>query len=151
MSGKFHERKLSERKLQESISSKNENSQRENSKIKTPRLQTPEGNYKTFAVKPVSITTRFVIKQQDPTIPKCLNYLVCVCFSKILLKQSIMLLSPPLKPKEIQLREKRCYEPGKHPPQRTGRDSNPQIRQLCCFIGNAPQPIAPRCQLRSSA
>ena len=89
MTRKFHDRK----------SSKNENFKRENSKIKTPRLQTPEGNYKTFAVKPVSITTRFVIKQQDPTIPKCLNYLVCVCVSKILLKQSIMLLSPPLKPK----------------------------------------------------
>ena len=41
---------------------------------------------------------------------------VCVCVFKFLLKQSIMLLSPPLKPKEIQLREKRCYEPGKHPP-----------------------------------
>ena len=93
MNGKFHDRK----------SSKNENFKRENSKIKTPRLQTPEGNYKTFAVKPVSITTRFVIKQQDPTIPKCLHYLVCVCVSKILLKQSVMLLSPPLKPKEIQL------------------------------------------------
>ena len=46
----------------------------------------------------------------------CLCVCVCVCVSKILLKQSIMLLSPPLKPKEIQLREKRCYEPGKHPP-----------------------------------
>ena len=123
MNGKFHDRK----------SSKNENFKRENSKIKTPRLQTPEGNYKTFAVKPVSITTRFVVKQQDPTIRKCLNYLVCVCVSKILLKQSIMLLSPPLKPKEIQLCEKRCYEPGKHPPQQTGRGSNLQIRQLCCY------------------
>ena len=57
MNGKFHDRK----------SSKNENFKRENSKIKTPRLQTPEGNYKTFAVKPVRITTGHVIKQKGKT------------------------------------------------------------------------------------
>ena len=44
------------------------------------------------------------------------DMIVCVCVFKILLKLSIMLLSPPLKPKKIQLCEKRCYEPGKHPP-----------------------------------